>query len=234
MQPSMGKCILREFCFQIASQCFVSCWNGLVTRSLETSARSNGFVTHSLETSTRWNDLVTCLLETSTHSNNLITRSLKTSRRLHDSVSHSMKTTGCIIASLRKTWTIIFLSNDMDQMSNAIVQHQFNWCWPFLGHKGLVYLPCWVITKNTWLNHGIHHFSLEIKKKCNNEVNLKSIVKYVAFFFLKYTHVLQISNWRELGSPVLKRPAGVVPLMTDHYCLVCQTLTRKYPNSRAP
>ena len=142
MQPSMWKCILRAFCFQIASHWQAVCqlleW--LSHTLLETSARSNGFVIRSLETSTRWNDLVTCSLETSTHSNNLITRSLKTSRRLHDSVSHSMKTTGCIIASLRKTWTIIFLSNDMDQMSNAIVQHQFNWCWPFLAHKGLLTL----------------------------------------------------------------------------------------------
>ena len=112
--------------------------------------------------------------------------------------------------------------------------NKFNWCRPFLAHKGLVYLPSWVITKNTWLNHGIHHFSLEIKKKRNNEVNFKSIAKYVTFFFLKYTDVLQTSNWRELGSPVLKRPAGVVPLMTDHHSLGCQTLTRKYPNSLAP
>ena len=138
---------------------------------------------------------LTSSLETSTHSNDLITRSLKTSCRLNDSVSHSLKTTGHIIASLQKTWSITFLSNDMDQTSNAIVQHQFNnWGWPFLRYKGLVYLPCWVITKNTWLNHCIHHFSLEIKKKRNNEVNFKSIAKYVMFFFLKYANVLQIST----------------------------------------
>ena len=164
MHPSMWKCILMAFCFQIASHLQAVCqlleW--LSHTFAETLARSNGFVTRSLETSTHWNDLVTCLLETSNHSNDLITRSLKSSRCLNDLVSHSLKTTGRIIASLRKTWTIIFLSNDMDQTSNAIVQHQFNWCWPFLAHKGLVYLPSRVITKNAWLNHCIHHFSLEI------------------------------------------------------------------------
>ena len=161
----MWKRTLTAFCFQIASHLQAVCqlleW---LSHTIARNTRSNGFVTHSLETSTRRNDLVTCSLETSTHSDDLITRSLKTSHRLNDLVSHSLKTTGHIIAPLRKTWAITLLSNDMDQKSNAIVQHQFNWRCPFLGHKWLVYLPSWVITKNTWLNHGIHHFSLEIKK----------------------------------------------------------------------